>query len=163
MGDVLKLSRSGRSERLPDTVVLDDVVDVVLLELAEPLRARGVTVTRGDLGTVHAVRTEMDQIFSNLIGNAVKYMGDTAAPAVEIGRVDRGEWVEFFVRDNGIGIDPAYHTKIFETFQRLQDIEAEGTGVGLAIVKKIVHVAGGRLWVESAVGQGSTFFFTWPC
>ena len=89
-------------------------------------------------------------------------MGDKAAPVVEIGRVDRGAGVEFFVRDNGIGIDPAYHTKIFETFQRLQEIEVEGTGVGLAIVKKVVEVGGGRLWVESTVGAGSTFYFTWP-
>jgi GAF domain-containing protein len=162
VGDVLKLSRSGRGDHVPDTIALDDVVNVVLQELADTLESRAVTVTRGDLGTVHAARTEMDQVFSNLIGNAVKYMGDAPAPAVEIGRVDRGEWAEFFVRDTGIGIDPAYHTKIFETFQRLQEVEAEGTGVGLAIVKKIVEATGGRVWVESAVGQGSTFFFTWP-
>jgi GAF domain-containing protein len=162
IGDVLKLSRSGRDDHAPDTLEVNEVVDVVLQEIGDAIEARRVTVTRGDLGTVHAVRTEMDQVFANLIGNAIKYLGDTVAPVVEIGRVDRGEWGEFFVRDNGIGIDPAYHTKIFETFQRLQEIEAEGTGVGLAIVKKIVHGAGGRLWVESTLGQGSTFFFTWP-
>ena len=162
VGDVLKLARSGRGDHRRDIVALDEVVDIVLQELAEPLEARGVTVVRGDLGTVLAARTEMDQVFSNLIGNAVKYMGDTAAPRVEIGRVDQAEWSEFFVRDNGIGIDPAYHTKVFETFQRLQTIEAEGTGVGLAIVKKIVEAAGGGVRVESAVGEGSTFFFTWP-
>jgi GAF domain-containing protein len=162
VGDVLKLASSGRGDHRPDTVALDDVVDEVLQELSDRLQARAVRIVRGELGTVQAVRTEMDQIFSNLIGNAVKYMGDTAAPVVEIGRVDQAQCVEFFVRDNGIGIDPAYHAKVFETFQRLQTIEAEGTGVGLAIVKKIVEAGGGHLRIESAVGRGSTFFFTWP-
>ena len=162
VGDVLKLASSGRGDHRAEPVELEEVVDVVLQELAEPLGGRGIRVVRGELGSVHAVRTEMDQVFSNLIGNAIKYMGDAPAPVVEIGRVDQGEWVQFSVRDTGIGIDPAYHAKIFETFQRLQAIEAEGTGVGLAIVKKIVEAAGGRVWLESAPGQGSIFFFTWP-
>jgi signal transduction histidine kinase len=93
----------------------------------------------------------------------VKYLGDTAAARVEIAaRDDGGRFVEFSVRDNGIGIDPAYHTRIFELFQRLRDVEAEGTGVGLALVKKIIDTAGGRIWVESTPGAGSTFRFTWP-
>lgn len=92
----------------------------------------------------------------------MKYLGDTPSPWVEVGSVDRGSAVECFVRDNGIGIDPAHHTRVFEIFQRLKDVEAEGTGVGLAIVKKIVEAAGGRVWVESAPGAGATFRFTWP-
>ena len=160
--DVLTLARSGRGDHVPDTIDLDEVVAGVFLELADRVRARGVTVTRGALGTVHAARTEIDQVFSNLLGNAVKYLGDTAAPAVEIGRVERGEWVEFFVRDNGIGIDPSFHARIFEPFQRLQDVHVEGSGLGLAIVKKSVESVGGRVWVESALGQGTTFSFTWP-
>ncbi len=156
--DVLALSRVGREGRPTEVVSLDEVVDVVLERLAEPIRARGVAVTRGSLGEVRAIRTQVEQLFANLIGNAVKYLGDTAAPAVEIGRTER----EFYVRDNGIGIDPAYHARIFETFQRLKDVEVDGTGIGLAIVKKIVEGAGGRLRVESAAGAGATFFFTWP-
>jgi signal transduction histidine kinase len=160
--DVLMLCRIGREGRKTEVVALDEVVDEALDGLAETLRAREVKVTRGDLGTVQAVRTQMQQVFSNLIANAVKYLGDTAHPAVEIGRVDRGAGPELFVRDNGIGIAPAYHTRIFEAFQRLKEIPAEGTGVGLAIVKKVVETAGGRVWVESAAGQGATFFVTWP-
>jgi signal transduction histidine kinase len=101
-------------------------------------------------------------VFGNLIGNALKYLGDTDQPCVEIGAVDRGEHVECFVRDNGIGIDPEYHAKIFDVFERLKDVPVDGTGVGLAIVKKIVEAAGGQVRVASARGQGATFFFTWP-
>jgi signal transduction histidine kinase len=163
IGDILVLSRLGREGRGSEAVSLDGVVDGVLAELAEPLRTRGVKVTRAALGTVQAVRSQMEHVFSNLLSNAVKYLGDTpAAPAIEIGQVARGADVAYFVRDNGIGIDPAYHEKIFETFERLKEIDAEGTGVGLAIVKKIVEAGDGTLWVESAPGEGATFFFTWP-
>jgi light-regulated signal transduction histidine kinase (bacteriophytochrome) len=158
IADVLALSRIGREGRATELVALDEVVDDVLERLAEAIRARGVVVTRGPLGQVRAVRTQAEQLFTNLVSNAVKYLGPTVAAAVEIGRTEE----EFYVRDNGIGIDPAYHARIFETFQRLKDIDAEGTGVGLAIVKKIVETAGGRLRVESAAGAGATFFFTWP-
>ena len=98
----------------------------------------------------------------NLLGNAIKYLGDVAEASVEVGTVDRGAFVECYVKDNGIGIDPAYHERIFEVFQRLKEVEVDGTGVGLAIVKKIVQASGGRIWVESAKGQGATFRFTWP-
>lgn len=162
IGNVLMLSRVGREERPTEGVVLDEVVDLVVERLAEPIRARGVKVTRGALGEVRGIRTQVEQVFSNLIGNAVKYLGAPAEPLIEIGRIDRDASVEYYVRDNGVGIDPAYHTKIFEPFQRLKDVEAEGTGLGLAIVKKIVEAAGGQLRIESAKGAGSTFFFTWP-
>jgi signal transduction histidine kinase len=121
-----------------------------------------MTVTRGDLGAVQAIPIQMEQVFANLIGNAVKYIGDTADPRVEIGKIERGGTIEFYVRDSGIGIAPEHHARVFETFQRLKDVEVQGSGVGLAIVKKIIEAAGGGLRVESAVGQGSTFFFTWP-
>ena len=98
----------------------------------------------------------------NLLGNAIKYMGDCASPVIELGSIARATEVEIWVRDTGIGIDPEHHEKVFEIFQRLKEVEAEGSGVGLPIVKKIVQAAGGRIWVESTRGQGSTFRFTWP-
>jgi signal transduction histidine kinase len=162
IGNVLSLSRVGREERPTKVVSLDEVADLVIERLAEPIRALDVKVTRGTLGEVRALRSQMEQVFANLIGNAVKYLGTPAAPAIEIGRIGRGGSVEYYVRDNGIGIDPEYHPKIFAPFQRLKEVEVEGTGLGLAIVKKIVEGAGGQLRVESAVGAGSTFFFTWP-
>jgi hypothetical protein len=98
----------------------------------------------------------------NLLGNAAKYMGDTLSPRIEVGARGGGPFVECYVQDNGIGIDPRDHEKIFDIFHRLNDVEVEGTGVGLAIVRKIVDGVGGRLWVESEKGRGATFRFTWP-
>ena len=162
IGNVLTLSKIGREQNPTEVVSLDEVADIVIDQLADPLRARDVKVTRGTLGEVRAQRTEMEQIFSNLVGNALKYLGTPENPHIEVGRLERDGSVEYYVRDNGIGIDPAYHAKIFEPFQRLKELDVEGSGVGLAIVKKILDAAGGRLRVESAKGAGATFFFTWP-
>lgn len=160
--DLLVLARIDREARVLEEVDLARVVEDRLAEQAEPIRRRGIRVVVGDLPTIRAVRVQIEQVIRNLLTNALKYMGDTPSPAIEIGAVDRGDALECWVRDTGIGIDPVYHTKIFELFQRLNEIEAEGTGVGLPIVKKIVEGAGGRIWVESAPGQGSTFRFIWP-
>jgi signal transduction histidine kinase len=160
--DLLALSRIGREARSPEVVNLSEVVNEFLLEMAERIQERGITVLRGDLGSVWALRVQMEQVIGNLLSNAIKYIGDVPSPMVEIGSLDRGGYLEVHVKDNGIGIDPAYHERIFEIFQRLGEIEAEGTGIGLTIVRKIVDAAGGRVWVESAKGKGATFRFTWP-
>ncbi|MFQ5830048.1 MAG: GAF domain-containing protein [Candidatus Methylomirabilia bacterium] len=160
--DLLLLSRVGREGQAREPVHLAELVDDFLLGLAEPIRVRGIKMVGKNLGTIWAIRTQMEQVIGNLLSNAVKYIGDVSSPMVEIGTVGRGEFVECYVKDNGIGIDPAYHQRIFEIFQRLKEVGAEGTGVGLAIAKKIVESAGGRIWVESTKGQGATFRFTWP-
>jgi signal transduction histidine kinase len=160
--DLLALSRIGRESRASAAVSLADVLGDVAAELAGPIRERGVQLVVGELPTIWGIRTQIEQVFRNLVGNAVKYLGDGGDGRVEVGASEQGPFVECYVRDNGIGIDPAYHERIFEVFQRLKEIDVEGTGVGLAIVKKIVHGAGGRLWVESAKGQGATFKLTWP-
>ncbi len=160
--DLLALSRIGREAQPPEPVHLAELVDGLLATLAAPIRARRIKIIRGDLATVWAIRTQMEQVLGNLLSNAVKYLGDVPSPTIDITTTDRGAFVECAVTDNGIGIDPAYHDTIFELFQRLGDLETEGTGVGLAIAKKIVEAAGGRLWVESTKGQGATFRFTWP-
>jgi signal transduction histidine kinase len=162
IADLLALSRIGREARPLEEVDLGQVVAAVLEELSAAVGTRGVEIVQGRLGCVRAVRVQMEQVIRNLVSNAVKYLGDTPTPRLEIQTVERDDEIEGLVRDNGIGIDPAYHQKVFEMFQRLNDVEAPGTGLGLPIVKKIVEGAGGRIWIESARGTGTTVHFTWP-
>ena len=162
IADLLALSRIGREARPLEDVDLTEVVGGVLEELSVAISTRGVEIVRGDLTRVRAIRAQMEQVIRNLLSNAVKYLGDTPTPRVEIRTIERDDEIEGVVRDNGIGIDPAYHHKVFEMFQRLNDVEVLGTGLGLPIVKKIVEGAGGRIWIESARGAGTTVHFTWP-
>lgn len=163
IADVLSLARIGREARAPEPVDLDGLVEEIVTELHAVIEARGGLVIRSEvLGVVAGVRSQLRQVFANLIGNALKYLGDAPAPVVEISRHDTGGVAEFVVADNGIGIEPAYHQTIFEMFQRLREVEVEGTGIGLPIVKKVVESAGGRVWVDSALGAGARFHFTWP-
>jgi signal transduction histidine kinase len=99
------------------------------------------------------------EVLVNLIENSVRYMGDQPHPKIDVGyRLDGAETV-FFIRDNGIGIDPSQHEKVFELFYKV-DRKSEGTGAGLAIVKRIIEVQGGRIWIESELGEGCTVCFT---
>jgi hypothetical protein len=117
-------------------------------------------VTQDPLPIVTADRTQLGQVFQNLIGNAIKFRGPDR-PEIHIGAErQNGKWI-FAVRDNGIGIDPQYADRIFIIFQRLHTQEEyPGTGIGLAVCKRIVERHGGRIWVDSEPGQGSTFYFT---
>jgi signal transduction histidine kinase len=162
IADLLALSRIGREARPLEDVDLAEVVGAVLEELSVAVDTRGVEIVRGELARVRAIRAQMEQVIRNLLSNAVKYLGDTERPRVEIWTIERDDEIEGLVRDNGIGIDSAYHERVFEMFQRLNDVEVAGTGLGLPIVKKIVEGAGGRIWIESTRGVGTTVHFTWP-
>ncbi len=140
----------------------EEVITDALSNLEVAIQENAAKVTHDRLPEVTADPTQLTQLLQNLIGNAIKYHGERA-PAVHVGvqRLD-GEW-QFSVRDNGIGIEPEYFERIFGIFQRLHTRqEYAGTGIGLAVCKKIVERHGGRIWLESAPGQGTTFLFTLP-
>ncbi len=144
-----------------------ELVRSALATLEEAVAERGATVeVAPGLPAVCGDRPRLEELLRHLILNALLYVDASRAPRIEIGARPQGGdriagWPIFFVRDNGIGIDPRYHEKIFDLFERL-DLEAsEGTGIGLALVKRIVEVHGGRVWVESeGRGHGSNFCFT---
>jgi signal transduction histidine kinase len=163
LNELLKLSRIGRLVNPPEEVSFKDLAHEAMETVAGRLAERNVQVDiASDTPMIYGDASRILEVLENLIDNAVKFMGDETNPHVEIGaRQEIGQTV-FYVRDNGVGIDPSYHEKIFGLFDQL-DQKSEGTGVGLAIVKRVIEVHGGRIWVESdGVGMGSTFCFTIP-
>jgi len=161
--DLLAFSRVGRNGAVLGSVDCNSVMAEVLQTLGPVIQESGAVVTHGDLPAVWADRTQMSQLFQNLTGNAIKFRGKKPPMiSVEAEKAD-GKW-RFSVRDNGIGIAPEYAENIFVVFQRLHArTEYPGNGIGLAICKKIVERNGGKIWVESEAGAGSTFKFTLPC
>jgi len=150
-----------------DQVPIEDVdagamLDKALANLAASIKDSGAVITRTELPHVKLHEFQMEQLFQNLVGNAIRYRSK-AAPQIHVEAHRQGtEWI-FSVQDNGIGIDPQYNEQIFDLFKRLHSAAAyPGTGMGLGICKRIVERAGGRIWVESEPGRGSTFFFTLP-
>jgi signal transduction histidine kinase len=159
--DLLELSRVGRVlnpvSDVPMAAVAQDAADL----LGGPLRARGASLEIDpDLPVVRGDRKRLLEVIQNLVENAVKFMGDQKEPRITVGALRESGEVVFFVRDNGIGIDPKHRERVFELFERLTPT-GEGTGVGLALVKRIVEAHGGRVWVESPEGDvGAVFCFT---
>jgi signal transduction histidine kinase len=161
--DLLAYSRAGRNGKLIHGVPSENALKAALVNLQAAIEESGAVITQDSMPVISTDESQLAKVFQNLIGNAIKYHGD-AAPCIHIGasKSDREEWV-FSVRDNGLGIDPQYFERIFILFQRLHGRkEFEGTGIGLAICKKIIERMGGRIWVESEPGKGSTFYFTQP-
>src|SRR5262249_14782257 len=156
----LEFSRVGTKGKDPVAVDIDTVVNRALANLQVTIEENYARIDRTDLPEAMADESQVVQLFQNLIGNAIKFRGDNL-PVVEIGGEERDDDVLFWVRDNGIGIDQQYFDRIFVLFQRLHGREEyPGTGIGLSVCKRIVERHGGRIWVESAQGQGTTFFFT---
>ncbi len=162
IGDLLVYSRVGTRGEPFKPIDCTLVLEQVLMNLEIAIGESGAVVTHNALPNVTADSSQLVQLFQNLIENAIKFCCDEP-PCIHIAAEQKdGEW-EFFVADNGIGIDPEFFERIFVIFQRLHGRdEYSGTGIGLAICKKIVERHGGRMWVESEPGQGATFYFTIP-
>ncbi len=163
LDELLELARVGRMMNQPQSLSFETIVHEALELVHGRLSERGVQVeVAQNLPTVYGDRTRLVEVMQNLVDNAAKYMGSQPQPRLEIGVQEQEGQPVFFVRDNGIGIEPQYHQKVFGLFDQLNP-HSEGTGIGLALVKRIVEVHGGRIWVESAgIGQGSTFYLTLP-
>ncbi len=164
--DLLTLSRISRIKNPYENANIQRVAESVLERLEFNIREADVDVhVPENLPVVRCDRIKITEVFFNLINNAVKFSSrdNKTRPRVEIGYADRHHYHEFYVRDNGIGIDPKDHKEVFGMFRRLNPSrEYEGTGAGLSIVKKIVEDHGGKIWIDSRVGEGSAFFFTIP-
>ena len=160
--DLLDLSRIGHVLSTPESVPFERLAQDALDLVGGRLRERGVSVEiEPGLPVVWGDRGRLLEVLQNLLDNSAKFMSDQPAPRIRIGARDDGGETVLFVEDNGPGIDPAHHERIFGLFDKL-DPKAEGTGVGLALVKRIVELHGGRIWVESLGGGGATFCFTLP-
>ena len=162
--DLLIFSRMGRQEMLRTRVNLDQLVKTVIHDLRLDLQGRTISWTIGSLPEVYGDAAMLRQVFTNLLSNALKFTRHRAGAKIEIGATQptAGE-TEIFVRDNGAGFDMQYVNKLFGVFQRLhRNDEFEGTGIGLANVRRIIHRHGGRTRAEGAVDRGATFFFTLP-
>ena len=163
LDELLEMSRIGRVVSPPVKVTVGTLVDDALDAVAGRISGRGVQVQVADRDvTLYGDRGRLGEVWQNLVDNACKFMGQQQAPRIEIGVEQRETETVFFVRDNGIGIDPRHRSKVFGLFEKLNP-RAEGTGIGLAYVKRIVEFHDGRIWVESeGVGQGTCFYFTLP-
>jgi len=170
LADLLAYTTLG--EEMSDAIVpiyLNSVFQNVIESLKAVIEENSAIVTHGDLPVVRGHAAHFEQLFRNLISNAIKYRG-TSSPQIQISAEEisvagttepRSEW-RFAVADNGVGINPQHHARVFEAVKRLHGKASAGTGMGLAICKRVVERYGGRIWVESQPGQGSTFYFTLP-
>jgi len=161
--DLLELSRIGRLVNPPVEIDTVQLIRDALESVDAQIRSKNVKVEIApDLPRLYGDRIRLREVFENLIGNAAKYMGEQANPLIEIGINTHGDEPVLYVKDNGMGIDTQYHTRIFNLFEKLNPA-IEGTGIGLTLVKRIVEYHGGRIWVESdGLDKGSTFCFTVP-
>ncbi len=162
INDLLVYSRVGTRGRPLETTNTHALLGEAIRNLAALIEEKRAIITNDDLPTVRADASQLMQVFQNLIANAIKFQGENV-PHIHVSAQDKGrEWV-FAVKDNGIGIERQFADKVFVIFQRLHTRqEYPGTGIGLALCKRIVERHGGKIWLESKPGEGSTFFFTIP-
>ncbi|HEX2116162.1 MAG TPA: PAS-domain containing protein [Alphaproteobacteria bacterium] len=161
INDLLTYSRVGRTGRGVTEIAVEEVVKTAVSNLQAAIQESNAKVTWDKLPVVAGEKVQLLQLFQNLIGNAIKFRADDRPIEVHVSAARKGEQWHFQVRDNGIGIEKQYLERIFLIFQRLHDrSKYKGTGIGLAVCKKVVEHHGGRIWVESEPGKGTTFHFT---
>lgn len=144
-----------------EPVAPEGALQGALLMLDAAIRESGAQITNDPLPDINFDFAQLTQLFRQLIANSITFRGESA-PKIHVSAVDAGDAIQFSVHDNGIGIDPRFHEQIFGVFKRLHGRELPGTGIGLAISKRIVEQRGGRIWVGSELGSGATFHFTVP-
>jgi PAS domain S-box-containing protein len=161
--DLLVFSRLGRQEISPSDIKMAELAKGVFEEIKPPANERNVQFNMKTLPLAEGDRSMMKQVFANLLSNAIKFTRSREMAIIEIGGTNDGAENVYYVKDNGVGFDMQYVGKLFGVFQRLHSTEEfEGTGVGLAIVQRIIHRHGGRVWAKGKVGEGATFYFTLP-
>jgi signal transduction histidine kinase len=161
--DLLEFSRTGRKEINKTRIQPEEMVRDVVRELTQAQNGREINVRIQPLPTTLADSSMLRQVWINLISNAIKYSGKRDKSDIEIGSFNVSEGIGFYVRDNGVGFNMEYKDKLFGVFQRLHKAdEFEGTGVGLALVKRIISRHGGKIWADSKLGEGATFYFSLP-
>jgi PAS domain S-box-containing protein len=161
--DLLEFSRVGRTDENIKEVSIDSIVKEIILLHGKQIEELNALIKYDELPTLISHKTPIRQLFQNIIGNSLKYHRVGVPPVIEIKSHDKGEYFEFSISDNGIGIESEYHEKVFVIFQRLHNKdEYSGTGIGLAICRKIIEFLGGEIWITSVLNEGSTFCFTLP-
>lgn len=161
--DLLEYSRAGRNEIKLEPVNLNKVMENILILLSHKIKLRAASINYNSLPTIIAAKTPIQQVLSNIIVNAIKYKDPARNPVIHVEVEESEEYWIFSIADNGIGIDPDFFEKIFIVFQRLhRNEEYSGTGIGLAICKKIIERHRGKIWLESEKGVGTTFYFSIP-
>ncbi|TRZ67392.1 MAG: PAS domain S-box protein [Methanothrix sp.] len=163
LGETLELSRIGRVANLPEDVSFGSMVKEALDLISEEIKKGQVEISVArDWPVVCVDHMRIVEVLINLVENSIKYMGDQERPSIDIGHQKEGEKTVFFVQDNGMGIGPDQHSKVFDLFYKI-DNRSGGVGAGLAIVKRIINVHGGRIWIESDMDKGCKINFTLPC
>ena len=163
INDLLAYSRVGTRGNPFEATNLNSVLSQVHVNLRATIEESGAIISQDEMPTIDVDESQMVQLFQNLLANAIKFRKEGEAPQISIRANDIGNDWEFAVKDNGIGLDPQYKDRIFVIFQRLHTKEVyAGTGIGLAVSKRIVERHGGNIWVESKLGEGSTFYFSLP-
>ena len=161
--DLLTFSRLGKMQMVMSKIDMDQLVRDVWKELQAINPERNITLTMQSMPTGYGDMKLIRQVYSNLLGNAVKFTKNRDAALIEVGGRTVNDEDVFYVKDNGVGFDMAYYDKLFGIFQRLHSAdEFEGTGVGLATIQRIIHRHGGRVWAEGQVNEGATFYFSLP-